>query len=168
MGVHMIHNLTGLVHVLCSAVAIAAGAAIFFIAKGGALHRSLGWTYISAMVALNATALSIYLLTGGFNFLHAAGVISLFTVLGGLLAIKAKARTGALNLHYALMCWSYVGLIAALIAELSTRLVAPAIHRQFGTAYMPVFWITVAGASALVVLVGGFLIKKHQPARPAA
>lgn len=59
-------------------------------------------------------------------------------------------RARALERHFQWMTWSYVGLAAAAVSEIATRLPALRPHPEQGLA----FGITVAVATLLVVGVG--------------
>jgi uncharacterized membrane protein len=161
---------SGQIHLVSAFVAIAAGALVLGMRpKGGRWHRRLGWTYLTAMLVLNGTALSIYRLFGGFGPFHVFALISLVgIVLGATSARRARRhrlsgardlRDRAIVFHYYWMTWSYVGLIAALASETITR--HPAFHplRAGGAA----FGLAVAGATLLVVTVGAVVIRRKEP-----
>lgn len=73
------------------------------------------------MILTNATALSLYRLTGHFEPFHVLALISLASVLAGLAAALIRWR-GWLETHYRCMAFSYIGLLAAAAAEGLTRL----------------------------------------------
>ena len=98
------------------------------------------------MFGLNATAMSIYRLLGGFGPFHLAALVSLVTLIGGITA-ALRRRPGWAVRHYRWMTWSYVGLLAAAVSEVGTRMPgAP-------------FWGAVLLASAVVIGAGGHLIR---------
>ena len=158
----------GWTHTATAVLALTSGAAVLLVPKGTTRHRQLGWVYVASMVALNATALLIYRLFGGFGPFHAFAIISLITVLAGTgAAIRARRfrrlratpqRARALEQHYAWMTWSYVGLVAAALSEAATRL--PIFRPQPGTGAG--FAIGVALATAAVVAVGARLIRTRR------
>jgi len=78
----------GLVHLACAVVALGAGAGVLLLRKGTRRHRRLGWVYVAAMLGLNLTALLIYRLFGRFGPFHLAALLSLVTVLAGLLPAR--------------------------------------------------------------------------------
>ena len=172
----------GWIHTAAALTALVAGAAVLLTRKGTRRHRQLGWTYVLGMLLLNGTALLIYRLFGRFGPFHAGAVFSLVTVVAGSVAAigvrrarvrrNAEQRARALERHYQWMTWSYVGLAAAAVSEIATRL--PALRPRPGQGVA--FGITVALATLLVVGVGAWLIRRRRsallapygPATPAA
>jgi uncharacterized membrane protein len=155
----MTHSLTGQIHLAAALAAIALGGIVLFRPKGGAGHRRLGYAYALAMVALNATALVIYRLTGHFNFLHGFALASLATLAAGLsFAIRRQPAGRWLDIHYRFMGWSYIGLLAAFVSESATRALLPWLQRQ-GLASMGWFWAVVGGATVLVCAIGARLLR---------
>ena len=140
----------GWIHTAAAVASLGLGAAGLLRGKGTRRHRRLGWTYVVAMVLLNATALAIYRLTGSFGPFHIAAVLSLASVTVGV--IPAVRRTPAVTWvehHYWWMTYSYLGLIAAAVAEVTTRL--PGIN----------FWWTVVLASLAVFAIGAPIIRRR-------
>lgn len=141
----------GLFHTVCALVALGSGAAVVLRRKGTRSHRRLGWIYVASMLALNGTALMIYRLFGGFGPFHAAAIASLVTVVAG--AVSAyRRKPGWLEHHYAWMTWSYVGLWAAAVAEVGTRV--PGFR----------FWWAVMVGTFAVIGIGAILIRRNQAA----
>ncbi len=64
---------------------MATGAVVVFNRKGTVFHRYCGRVYLATMLVLNISALSIYQLWGHFGPFHVAAVISLFTVMMGVI-----------------------------------------------------------------------------------
>jgi uncharacterized membrane protein len=159
-------SIIGTIHLVASVVAIVVGAAVLGQGpKGGRRHRQVGWTYVVAMLTVNATAFMLYGLFGGFGPFHVAAVISLTGIVAGVLAARS-ARTARLaqqrfrrshrvEVHFWWMTFSYVGLIAALASEAITRLPAT---RAIGGGAGAMFGAAVGGATALVFAVGSYLI----------
>jgi uncharacterized membrane protein len=145
-------NILGWFHIVCALVAMASGAAVLLRRKGTRSHRRLGWVYVGSMLALNGTALMIYRLFGGFGPFHVAAVFSLATVLGGIVPAYRRRPANWLERHYAWMAWSYVGLCAAAVAEVGTRV--PGFQ----------FWWAVIIGSLLVIGGGGMMIRRSQAA----
>jgi uncharacterized membrane protein len=160
----------GQFHLFTAIVAIISGAYVFLgTRKGTRRHRQVGWVYALSMLALNATALMIYRLFGGFGPFHVAAVVSLATTLLGVLSARAlrrqrRAREAPSKRdyaghHYAWMAYSYLGLIAAAVAEVATRVPVfqpgPGQGATFGT---------IVGTSAILVFVAGSRIIKRRMA----
>jgi uncharacterized membrane protein len=117
-----------LVHTVCGGSCLLLGAFIFLNLKGTSLHRTVGTTYVLAMIALNVTALCIYHLTGRFNLFHLFALLSLAMVLIGWSQVVFRRRFQRwFYRHYTYMCWSYAGLVAATSNEAFVRV--PALRR---------------------------------------
>jgi uncharacterized membrane protein len=160
----------GSFHFVVACIAIVLGALIIVSGpKGTRRHRQLGWVYVSAMLVTNATALMIYRLFGGFGPFHAAAIIGLVSIAGGVLSIRAARRARLrgdhalrarrIEGHYWWICFNYVGLIAAFASEAITRV--PAL-RAFGGGPGLRFAIAVGGATAAVFIVGTWAIMKQR------
>ena len=164
----------GWTHTGAALTALAAGAAVLLTRKGTRRHRQLGWAYVVSMLLLNGTALLIYRLFGRVGPFHVGAVFSLVTVVAGTVAAlgarraragrDAVARARALERHYQWMTWSYVGLAAAAVSELATRM--PALRPRPGQGLA--FGLTVAAATLLVIGVGARLIRGRRSALLAA
>ena len=160
----------GLTHTASAVAALVAGAAVLLTRKGTRRHRQLGWAYVASMLLLNVTALLIYRLFGRVGPFHVAAVFSLATVVAGTLAAigarRARAnrnaadRARAVERHYQWMTWSYVGLAAAAVSEIATRM--PALRPRPDQWMM--FTITVIAATILVLVIGGRLIRRLRAA----
>ena len=142
----------GLVHSLFGVAALLLGLAVLLRGKGTRLHRRLGQGYVLSMLLLNVTALMIYDLFDGFGPFHVASLISLATVVAGFVPVYFhKPRAAWMQLHATFMCWSYVGLLAAFVSEIATRV--PGVGFSTG----------VIVATAIVVLGGAILIHTRVP-----
>ena len=142
----------GLTHLTSAILAMIAGAFVIFTKKGTKNHVRLGYTYAAMMMILNATAFLIYDLFGHFGPFHWAALISLATLIAGLLpAFLQRPRHSWLELHYEFMNWSIVGLYAAFWSETFTRF-----FRFEG------FWILVSTATFMTVAVGVYFIRKKK------
>ena len=140
----------GLIHTIFSGAALVAGAVVLLLRKGTTRHRRLGWSYVISMAGLNVTALLIYRLTGHFGPFHVAAIVSLVTVgAGAWAAVRRRPAKQWLARHYYWMTYSYVGLVAAAVAEVVTRLQTDS------------FWWAVIVASAGVFAVGAVLVRRR-------
>jgi uncharacterized membrane protein len=135
------------------------GALVLLNPKGTRWHRGLGYAYVTAMAVTLVTALALYELTGAFNLLHVAALVSALTLLQGLKAVWQR-RPGWLERHYRLMAWSYIGLIAALVSESAARFGMPVLAAR-GIATGVWFWGLVGASTFLVVLAGARLLDAH-------
>ncbi len=144
--------LTGALHVALALVALVSGLVMLLMRKGTPRHRKIGWVYAVSMLGLNATALLIYRLFGRFGPFHVAALISLLTIIAGLIPPMLRRPRRKWPEHHAYwMNWSYVGLCAAAASEVTTRLPASP------------FWWTVIGSTLVVIAVGGHMINSRVP-----
>ncbi|MEM8546723.1 MAG: DUF2306 domain-containing protein [Pseudomonadota bacterium] len=129
----------GLMHFLMALFALVAGPILFLMKKRGGLHRSLGALYILSMLALNVSALTIYGM-GRFNLFHLFAVISLATLLPGIVAISQAIRWRSrrwFTIHAHCMVWSYYGLVMAGFAQIAYRTI-PQVTGSFAS--VQPFW----------------------------
>ena len=153
-------NPLGIFHTACSLIALGTGLVVVLNPKGTQRHRVIGYMYVAAMLALNISALMIYRVFGRFGPLHIFAIISLLSVIAGLVpAIRKQA--GWLNRHYTSMSWSYLGLLAAAAAETLTRL--PIFDRSWAG-----FGISVALATVTVTGIGAWIIQRKRASVMAA
>jgi len=157
----------GLVHLITSFMAIGAGGWVMVIPKGTRWHRTLGHVYAMSMVGVIASAFAIYDLTGSFGPFHIAAVIGAVTLFFGLFTVLARRpKKEWITAHAIWMSWSYIGLIAALVAETATRFVMPRLEPSFqtNTQAWTAFWLSVGLASLAVFVAGWWLVKTRLPA----
>ncbi len=134
-------------HIGTAVSALVFGLCVILIRKGTRTHRQLGYAYFFNMLGLNISALFIYQLSGHFGPFHGAALASLLTLIAGFIPAYLHLPRGRwLELHYEFMNWSYVGLIAAGVSEVATRLPSAP------------FWPAVVGSMFAVFLLGGTLI----------
>lgn len=141
----------GTAHLLAAGAALGAGTAVAVAPKGTVRHRALGRVYLGAMVALNASALLIYDLTGRPNLFHAFAVLSLCSVVAGY-AVARRRGPGWREAHATWMLWSYVGLLCATTSELAVRLPWVRSWTHFG--------IAVGVATCATAMVGAWRIRR--------
>lgn len=140
----------GAAHVAAALAALAFGMIVLLMRKGTQLHRAIGMGYAIAMVAVNATALTIYRLTGHFGPFHALAMVSLATVIAAVAAVVLRPRNW-LARHYRMMSFSYLGLLAATTAEIAIRV--PALHVN-----SPARGMTIGIVTALLFIVAGVIL----------
>ena len=146
-------DILGTAHLGLALAAIGFGAMVMVSAKGTRVHRWLGRCYGVAMLGLNATALLIYDLFGTFGPFHWLALASLATLIAGLTAAwRRRPAGGWVRMHAEFMSWSYVGLLAAAVAETASRIPgAP-------------FAGSVIAASLVVLAIGGIVLRARLPA----
>tara|TARA_R100001143_G_C3360653_1_gene135258 strand:- start:9356 stop:9820 length:465 start_codon:yes stop_codon:yes gene_type:complete len=142
----------GTVHVVFALAALISGAAVVFRPKGDRWHRILGYFYTISLFLVNVSALSVYEDSVGFGPFHILAVISLATLICGFIpAFLRRPISSWLNLHAYFISWSYVGLVAAGIAQFAT------ISSNLPTHF------AVGLPSILVAIIGGALIHTRVP-----
>ena len=119
---YFFHDSIGLVHLLSAIVALITGTSVLAIKKGTRTHIRIGYIYAISMLILNITAFMIYRLFDGFGIFHIAALVSLLTLLGGMIPVfLRKPESSWLILHFSFMYWSVMGLYAAFASEVLTR-----------------------------------------------
>src|SRR5688500_1019151 len=112
----------GAIHAGFGIAGLLLGLAVVLMQKGTAWHRRVGLLYAAAMLLLNATALAIYDLFGGFGPFHILALVSLATLTAGVMPVWLRRPREWLDIHARCMSWSYAGLVAAFFAEIGARL----------------------------------------------
>lgn len=129
----------GIVHTALALAALGLGLITLLQPKGTRWHRAIGMAYVFAMFGMNVTGLTIFEAFGGFGVFHVLSLVSLVTLLSGFGAAYLRAPKRAwMDAHAHLMAWSYVGLVAALFAEIAVRI--PGVPFGWGVA-LPSFLI---------------------------
>ena len=138
----MIYQFVSTFHIVSAISALIFGSCVLLARKGTRLHKQLGYAYFFNMLGLNITALFIYQLTGHFGPFHGAALASLLTLLAGFIPAYLHLPHGRwLEFHYEFMNWSYVGLIAAGVSEVSTRLPSTPFWPAVAASMLAVFWL---------------------------
>lgn len=149
----IIQSPEGALHFAFTVIAMLTGTAVLFLKKATKLHIRIGYVYVFSMLGVNLTAFLMYRLFGGFGIFHAAAVLSLFSIPGGMLPLLIKTKNKKrFYFHFMFMYWSVMGLYAAFVAEALTRIPETP------------FFHMVGFATGGVMLVGGvaFGIKKKK------
>lgn len=157
----MIQSITGLIHTVSAFCAILSGLVIFVRPKATFFHRTLGYVYSISMVVMLGTAFFIYHLTKSFNLLHIFAIVSCPPLILGFFA-AFRRRPGWLPRHYHWMCYSYMGLCAAFVAETATRIVMPYLASHYQIRSMAWFWIVVSVCSFGVFFAGRWLMERNK------
>jgi uncharacterized membrane protein len=142
---------SGIAHVILGFTSLVLGVGIFCLTKGTDLHRAVGALYVLSMFGLNVTALTIYRIFGGFGVFHVLSLINVVLLLAGFGAVLLqRPRKKWLRYHYYFMGWSYVGLWAATVSEVTTRVLGWS------------FVMAVAAPTIAVTLMGGAWVQLRQ------
>jgi uncharacterized membrane protein len=157
----IIHSWPGGVHAVAAILALVWGGQVLARPKGGRAHRRLGYAYVAAMSVMLLAGLPM--MENGISPFHGLSVVSAVTLAGGVvMAVRARRaatpqiRQGRLYGHFKFMAWSYAGLVAAGVAQLSTRVVV-AVGGMAG------FWWAVVLASLAVCAVAAVWMKLAEP-----
>ena len=142
----------GAFHFASAIVALIFGAIVLSNPKGTAKHKRLGYIYFASMLALNVSAIPITNMTGSIGLFHLFVVMSLPTTLAALyFPLFGRANPNWKMQHFTCMFWSYVGLIAASIAEGMVRL--PILLATERTAADPALEASTGFWSAALIMV---------------
>jgi uncharacterized membrane protein len=142
----------GDLHLAAACLALASGAFVLLQRKATRRHLRAGRVYAGAMLLVNAAALVLYEQTGRWGPFHVLAAISLCTLAAGVLPLLLGRRDEpGLVRHAYFMAWSYVGLVAAGIAQMTNRAVPWGI------------WLAVALPSLIVIGIGGVLVHRLVP-----
>jgi uncharacterized membrane protein len=147
----------GIAHTGLAVLALALGAAVVARRKADRLHRTTGHLYVASMLGVNVTALHIYDLFGVFGPFHAAAVVSLCTIVAGIVPVVIRRpRQRWFQMHAYFMSWSYVGLLAAAASELAVRLPAA----PFAPAVLGVTLLVTVAGGVFIHGKGGWLVRR--------
>lgn len=116
------HDELGLVHLISALLSVLLGTVILAARKGTLLHKTVGYAYVLSMLTVNITAFFMYHLFGGFGIFHVAALVSLITLLCGIIPAIRKSPKNWRVYHFIWMYWSVLGLYAAFASELLTRI----------------------------------------------
>ena len=141
----MPESFIGYFHLAAALLALLGGAMVLGLRKGTAAHIRAGRSYLFVMIAVNVSALLIYRTTGSFGAFHMLALISLGSVIAGLVTVRYGGH-GRVVRHAFIMMWSYVGIVAAAVSEAATHF----LHWPSS--------VGVIGTSAGVCVLGGLLI----------
>jgi uncharacterized membrane protein len=157
---------TGTFHLIFNLGAVLLGAVVMWLPKGTRWHRAWGHGYFWCMAGVVGTSFAMFSLTGRVTPFHFAAVVAGLTLLGGMwTALRRRPKKYWINAHATWMAWSYVGLLAALVAESLTRFVMPALEETLAQSELwPAFWTVVAIGSFGTMGLGAWQIRKRLPA----
>lgn len=138
------HDTIGLIHLASSLLAVITGSMVLAMKKGTRNHRRIGYVYAVSMVILLVTAFSIYRLFGGFGIFHVAAVVSSITLIAGMIPALRRNHPLWPVFHFSWMYWSVIGLYAAFVSEMLTRIPSTPFFGMVGI------------ATGIVMFAGGF------------
>jgi uncharacterized membrane protein len=144
----------GWIHTVFGLLSLLNGTAVILLPKSNKLgHRFWGYFYFFCMVATNVTSLAMYQLNGRFNMFHWFALFSLLTLILGMLPLFRSRINNPFWLprHAHFMAGSYVGVVLATAAEITSRVPG----WEFGTA--------VGLTTAVGGIIGFVLIARYTP-----
>ena len=149
----LIGNDFGLVHLISGILALLFGGLVIVMRKGTAIHKSVGYIYVFNMIVLIISSFGIYRLFGKFGVFHYLSLVSMFSLVAGMLPMFKKVKLPKdYETHFKRMYWSVAGLYAAFAAESFVRI------PKFGG-----FWATVAWSFVLVFILCFITFIKMRP-----
>jgi len=143
------HSMIGHIHLASAVASLLLGTIVLIQIKGSRIHKQLGYAYVFSMLVLNGTSLGIYRLFGGWGPFHYAAVLSLATLAMGFLPALMRVA-GWKRWHVAGMYWSVIGLYAAFVSEVVTRI--PGAN----------FGLMVGLGTTAVMLAGGLAFRRNR------
>jgi len=115
------YNAIVMLHVVTVTPALPLGAWLFSTTKGDALHRLLGRVWALLILVTAVTSFGIHQLTGHLSVIHILSVITIVSVVRGVLA----ARKGRIVEHRSHMIGAFTGItLAGVFTFLPGRLLA--------------------------------------------
>ena len=149
MFTDIINSSTGWFHTIMAVTAMITGIVVVLNVKGSLFHKRVGYVYVASMLLLNVSSFFIVNFDG-FSIFHFFAIVSLVTVLGGIIPAIRRTKNW-FGYHYYFMSWSVVGLYCAFWAEVGTRFVRN----------MQQFWWAVAIATFITAMIGSVIINKQ-------
>ncbi|MEM6342987.1 MAG: DUF2306 domain-containing protein [Bacteroidota bacterium] len=156
---NLISGNIGLIHLVFSIVALVTGSLVLATRKATVLHKKIGYAYAAAMLGVNLTAFMIYRLFGSFGIFHWMAILSLLTLISGMLPMIFKKPKSYISLHYNFMFWSVIGLYGAFTAETLVRFPDVVIESGVPNA---VFYNMTGIAVAITMGAGAFFAIRNQ------
>ena len=155
---NLVSGWLGASHLVLALIALVTGAWVLLTEKGTSKHKKVGYVYVISMVLMNISAIPLTSLFGGIGPFHIFILMSLPTTLAALyFPLFARHRCDWLQYHFEFMCWSYLGLFAAFLAEIVVRIpIILAIETSLGLV------VSVFALSGLTMWFGSVLIKRHR------
>lgn len=150
---NVVHSPIGLIHLIASLLSLISGTLVLALTKGTRIHKMIGYAYSIFMLTLNVTAFGLFGLFGKFGPFHAAALVSLATLAGGMVPVLVRSPQWLIY-HLSFMYYSVFGLYAAFVSEIIVRI--PGI--RFG----PAVGIATALVMISAMIAFRFLSKRWQ------
>ena len=114
-------NTISLLHVGSALLALLLALVVLIAPKGTRLHKRMGYAFAITLLLVNGSAVLMYNLTGRFNFLHVFAMISLASLIYGMIPAIRRKPANWLRRHISGMTGAALGVWAAGLAELTIR-----------------------------------------------
>lgn len=119
---NLISGNIGLIHLIFAILALVFGTIVLVKTKGTKSHKKMGYYYFISMLGVNITAFMIYRLFGKFGMFHWMAIVSLLTLIAGIIPMFLRKPKSYISLHFNFMYWSVMGLYAAFVSETLVRI----------------------------------------------
>ena len=146
------------IHAFSALFAMVLGTLVLFLDKGTPLHKALGrvWVGVMAVVALSSFLITEARMFGPYSIIHALSVLTLFSLVGGVLAARRKNILAHRATMISLYCFAL--LLTGAFTLLHGRRMKAVIFADGGT--------TAALVAALAAaLIGIALLTRRRSAR---
>lgn len=127
-------DLSGGIHLITAVLSLIFGTLVIFKTKGTQMHRILGYGYAISMLIMLITSFMIYRLFNGFGLFHIFSVVSMLTLIGGMVPAIRRKPDHWIAFHFSFMYWSVIGLYAAFVSEIFTRVPQSPFYGMLGVA----------------------------------
>lgn len=129
----------GTIHLFTAILALIFGTMILLMKKGTRRHKITGYGYVISMTLMLITSFMIYRLFNGFGIFHIFSVLATLTIAGGMVPAILRKPADWFSLHFNFMYWSVIGLYAAFVSEVMTRVPETPFFGMMGIAMFFVF-----------------------------
>lgn len=138
---NIVHSNTGLIHLIAAILALIFGSLVLVKTKGTKWHKKMGYYYVWSMVVMLATSFMLFGLFGRWGIFHYASVVSSITLFMGVLPV-IRRKGNWIVWHFSMMYWSIIGLYAAFLSEVFTRV-------------LPTPFFTGVGIGTALIMIAG-------------
>ncbi|MGB5507352.1 hypothetical protein [Robiginitalea sp.] len=114
-------NIFSQLHIGSALLALLLAAFVLIAPKGTPFHKRLGYAFASTLLIVNVSAGFMYNLTGRFNLLHVFVMISMGSLLYGMIPAIRRKPANWLRRHISGMTGAALGVWGAGLAELTIR-----------------------------------------------
>ena len=157
----MIHSVWGGLHTIAAILGLITGFMVLRRPKGDRRHKSVGYVYVVLMSVL--VLAGIPMAENGLSAFHYLSMITGGSIVGAMVMIwlariqtDPRKRANFVFGHYKFMVWSYIGLVAAGVAQIASRIAGEA-------GGMASFWWAVLVASLVITGVGALWVRLSDP-----